>query len=240
MAAGYGRGWVRVSAVVLAMGIAALQAGAAGPAALRVDNLKTPLGLDDGKPSFTWQLDDAARDAKQTAYEVQVATSEAALRAGKADVWDSGRVGGDASINVRYAGPALKASTRYWWRVTVWGANGKAYAASEPVWWETGLMADGWRAGWIGYETAEEAAVRHAPAEWIACPDSATPPKGEGETQRFAFRAVVTLAKPVKRAALYATGEDTVSAWVNGKQVMEARRFRRTSRCRGRSSCARM
>lgn len=221
---------VRGCAAVAAMGIAGLPAYGVGPAALRVDNLTTPLGIDDAKPSFSWQLDDPARGAQQTAYAVQVATSAEGLRAGKADVWDSGRVGGGQSLNVRYAGPALKASTRYWWRVTVWGAHGKAYASSEPAWWETGLMSpaaneDGWPAGWIGYETAEEAAVRHASAEWIASAASGEKPKTDGETQRFAFRAEVTLARPVKRAALYATGEDTVGAWVNGKQVMEAQPF---------------
>ncbi len=142
MTAWYERRWLCAYAMVLAMGITAMRAHAAGPVALRVDNLKTPLGLDDAKPSFSWQLDDPTHGAKQTAYAVQVATSAEGLRAGKADVWDSGRVGGDAAINVRYAGSALKASTRYWWRVTVWGANGKAYASSEPVWWETGLVSE--------------------------------------------------------------------------------------------------
>ncbi|MGA8731509.1 MAG: hypothetical protein WB608_22310, partial [Terracidiphilus sp.] len=48
---------------------------AAGPGELRVDNLKTPLGMDDPAPSFSWQLQDPAQGAKQTAYEVQVASS---------------------------------------------------------------------------------------------------------------------------------------------------------------------
>ncbi len=33
------------------------------------------------------------------------------------------------------------------------------------------------------------------------------------------------LAKPVKHAVLYATGQDTVAAWVNGKQVLEEQPF---------------
>ncbi|HVC48098.1 MAG TPA: family 78 glycoside hydrolase catalytic domain [Terracidiphilus sp.] len=197
-----------------------LKSIAEGPAHLEVDNLRHALGIDDASPSFSWQLDDPTRGARQTGYEVQVATSEAELRAGKADVWVSGRVASGQSLNVKYAGPALKASTRYYWRVKVWGVGGKAYAPDAVNWWETGLMTpDAWRADWIGYETPEEAAVRHARAEWVTVEDAA-PVKGDVE--RIAYRTHVTLAKPVRKAVLYATGEDTVSAWVNGTHAMEA------------------
>jgi len=224
------RGMQRFDAVraVVLLGVLALGAAvqAEGPVRLQVDNLTTPLGIDNQAPNFSWQLEDTARGARQTAYQLQVASSESALRGGHGDVWDSGRVAGDRSLNVRYAGPALKPGTRYWWRVTAWGADGKAYAASAPAWWETGLLApDGWRAAWIGYETAEEAAVRQAPAQWIASPDSAMPPKAGSADQHFAYRTTITLAKPVKRVALYATAQDTVSAWVNGKQTLDAQPF---------------
>ncbi len=65
---------------------------ARGPVELRVDNLKTPLGIDDPAPRFSWQLRDPATGARQTAYEVMVASTTAALTQGKADVWTSGRV----------------------------------------------------------------------------------------------------------------------------------------------------
>ena len=41
-----------------------------GPVELRVDDLKTPLGIDDPAPRFSWQLRDPARGARQAAYEV--------------------------------------------------------------------------------------------------------------------------------------------------------------------------
>ncbi|HUX27357.1 MAG TPA: alpha-L-rhamnosidase N-terminal domain-containing protein, partial [Terracidiphilus sp.] len=195
----------------------------AGPAELRVDNLKTPLGIDDGAPRFSWQLQDAAQGAKQTAYEVMVASRAELLRQGKPDVWDSGRVASGESENVNYAGPALKAASRYFWKVKVWGAATKVYPASAVSWWETGLLKqDAWRAEWIGFETPEEAAVRHAPAKWIINPDAKALAAEKGTEQRFAYRATVTLAKSVRHATLYATGQDSVSAWVNGSQVLEA------------------
>jgi alpha-L-rhamnosidase len=193
----------------------------AGPAALKVDNLVTPLGIDDPAPHFSWQLNDSARGAVQTAYEVQVASSAELLAGGKPDVWDSGRVESGKSIDVPYAGPALSATTRYFWRVKLWGAERKPYAASESSWWETGLMSqNAWRADWIGYETPEEATVRRAGAQWIANPDAKSPEMMKGTEQRFDYRTTITLSKPVRFAALYATGQDTVSAWVNGAHVL--------------------
>lgn len=208
---------------MMAGGMAGMAHGATtGPTELRVDNLPTPLGLDDPMPHFSWQLIDPARGARQTAYQVEVASSEALLRQGKADVWKSSRVAGDQSLNVAYAGPALKASTRYFWRVKVWGADGKAYAASEGSWWETGLMHQAaWRADWIGYETAEENAVRHAASEWVANPDAKALAAEKGSEERFAYRCTAMLTKAVRRATLYATAQDTVSAWVNGTRVLE-------------------
>jgi len=46
-----------------------------GPVELQVDNLKTPLGIDDQLPRFSWQLHDPNRGARQTAYEVIYSTT---------------------------------------------------------------------------------------------------------------------------------------------------------------------
>ena len=213
--------WGLVLSAAAVPAFAQQTATTAGPVELRVDNLKNPLGIDDATPNFSWQLRDAERGAKQTAYQVLVASSPELLAQGRADVWNSGRVASGQSLNVRYGGPALKPSTRYSWGVKLWGANGKAYAASETDWWETGLMSqDAWKAQWIGYETPEEATVRHAPAEWIANPDAKSPAIAKDAEQRFAYRTTITLPQAVKFAALYATGQDTVAAWVNGAHAL--------------------
>ncbi len=194
---------------------------AVGPADLQVDNLKAPLGIDDPAPRFSWQLHDPARGAMQTAYRIMVASRADRLLAGKPDVWDSGRVDSADRIGVPYGGPALKPSTRYYWHIELWGAAGQAYRATPIDWWETGLMnQDAWHAQWIGYETPEEATVRHAPARGSRIPMRSRPEVGNGPEQRFDYRTTVTLAQPVRFAALYATGQDTVAAWINGAQVL--------------------
>ncbi len=209
-----------------ASGLAAATSGASGPVDLRVDNLVTPLGIDDPNPSFSWELRDPSPWAKQTAYQVDVFASPDSFSDIKLAWWSSGRVESAQSLNVRYAGPALKASTRYYWRATVWGAGGKAYPAAQPTWWETGLMnQDAWTANWIGYETAEEAAVRHASAKWIASPDAEALIAEKKMPLKFEYRAAIRIDKPVKSATLYATGQDTVGAWINGEQVLEPSPF---------------
>jgi alpha-L-rhamnosidase len=205
---------------------------------LRVDNLNSPLGIDDPAPRFSWQLSDPARGARQAAYEVEVFSSPALAAANKPD-WSSGRVASDQSLNVRYAGPALVPSHGYTWRVKIWvaHANGgeSGPVASVPISaeskWETGLLRqEAWRADWIGYETAEEDAVRHAAAMWITSPDAEATDNGAASSvgdaeKHIAFRQTVTLDKPVAHAALFATGDDTVSAWINGHQVLTAQEF---------------
>ena len=225
-----------VSGLVLSVTATALEheQGAAEPGPrcrLQVDNLKTPLGIDDPAPKFSWQLHDRARRRETNGVPDSRCTDMEQLLAGNADVWDSGRVASSQSIGVPYAGPALQPSTRYYWRVRLWNAVGKPYPASEPTWWETGLMhEEGWRAQWIGYETAEEAAVRHAAAEWIANPDAKTPGCGNGDEQRFAYRTTITLPQQVRFAALYrdrtghgfSVGERRAGAYGRSTAAVEA------------------
>jgi alpha-L-rhamnosidase len=194
-----------------------------GPVALQVDNLTNPLGIDDPAPRFSWQLQDSARGARQSAYQVQVASSADLLEQNKSDTWNSGVIKSNQSLNVAYAGQALKPSTRYFWRVILLNAAGKPYTQSEIGWWETGLLTqDAWRARWIGFETPEEATVRHASSAWIISPDAKALAQEKQKQQHVAYRKTITLDHPIKFAALFATGQDTVSAWVNGAQVQTA------------------
>jgi alpha-L-rhamnosidase len=193
---------------------------------LRVDDLNAPLGIDDPAPRFSWQLDDPARGAKQAAYQVEVFSSPALASANKPD-WSTGRITSDKSLNVSYAGPELKPSHRYIWRVKVWATHATAPAASTPLTadstWETGLLhQDAWHAEWIGYETPEEDAVRHAPAAWIIATDANLLAADKTPEQKVAYRFNLTLTKPVVSAALHATAQDAVSAWVNGERVLTA------------------
>jgi hypothetical protein len=117
---------------------------------LRTEYLPRPLGIDVRRPRLSWTLESPRNGLTQTAFQVQVASTQAALDSGVPDVWDTGRVASSASVNVEYAGPALRSATRYHWRVRGWDAEGHRSPWSETSWWETGLLeAEEWTAQWI-------------------------------------------------------------------------------------------
>src|SRR6185437_16796744 len=59
----------------------AVAAGAATvkPVNLRCEHLDRPVGIDAVVPRLSWQIQDARRDAMQTAYQIVVASNQGAL-----------------------------------------------------------------------------------------------------------------------------------------------------------------
>jgi alpha-L-rhamnosidase len=192
----------------------------AKPSHLRCDALSQPLGLDTPRPLLSWQLEDSRWSAKQTAYQITVYSKLPSSATVKADVWDSGRISADTSAGVTYGGPALLPEQRYYWRVQAWDKDGHPYPLSDASWWETGLLAQSnWKSQWIGYESPELHSIRESGAPWITNTAAATTAAADTHHD---FRFPFTLDKPVQRAILYTTGQDTAAAWVNGAQVIEA------------------
>ena len=95
----------RSLSVVIAIVLLA-SASAATSVHLRCEYLENPLGIDAASPHLSWQNDSTERDWKQIAYEILVASSDENLRAGKADIWDSGKVDSSESVGIAYHGPA--------------------------------------------------------------------------------------------------------------------------------------
>src|SRR5690606_9669295 len=117
---------------------------------LKTEYTDHPLGIDVTRPRWSWKLESDEREQYQTAYKVQVATSEEKLRADAPDMWDTGKVESGQSVNVVYEGKPLESGQRYYWRVKVWDKHGMPSEWSEPAWWEMGLLdANDWRADWI-------------------------------------------------------------------------------------------
>jgi alpha-L-rhamnosidase len=107
----------------------------------------------------------------QSGYEILVATDVKSLRPSKADAWDSGRINSSGSVNIAYAGAAIRSQQRYFWEVRVWDNKGKL-TTSAPAWFETGLMSPGdWKAQWI---TRKDPAAEQElnTIRWIWLPNS--------------------------------------------------------------------
>ena len=129
-----------------AVGMATSPASAAdpAPAELRTEYAAAPLGLDTAAPRLAWR----SPVARQSAYRIRVATSEADLD--RAPLWDSGKIASVDNVQIAYAGPTLASRQRYWWQVQVWDEGGNATGWSAPAWWEMGLLgASDWQAKWI-------------------------------------------------------------------------------------------
>ena len=121
---------------------------------LRTEYAKNPIGLDEPAPRLSWILHSERRGTMQTAYEIRVAPTEAALAK---PTWTSGKVATQESVNRPYAGPALEPGTRYYWQVRSWSDHSAASDWSIPSFWETGLMSPaGWSASWITPSTSED------------------------------------------------------------------------------------
>jgi alpha-L-rhamnosidase len=135
-----------------------LSSGALTAGYLRCEYSVEPLGVDVPHPRLSWELAVARsadgswpRGQRQTAYQVCVASSEALLREGCPELWDSGKVVSGDTIQVVYAGRELASAQRYWWRVRVWDQDDRPSAWSASATWTMGLLkpAD-WQAQWIG------------------------------------------------------------------------------------------
>ena len=112
---------------------------------LQVEYQERPLGMDESKPRFTWQMlrNSATRGDKQSAYRIQVKDEKQNV------VWDSQKIKSDISIGISYAGKALTARQKYSWQVQVWDQKNRLISANSSF--ETGLLNSGWNdAQWIG------------------------------------------------------------------------------------------
>jgi alpha-L-rhamnosidase len=178
------------------------------PAGLRCEYLNNPLGIDRGNPRLSWKLEaapPAGRGLKQTAFQILVAATEDALRAGRADLWNSGRVASDQSINVVYAGKPLESRQRCWWQVRIWDQKGEASGWSAEAMWSMGLLrADDWKAVWIGLDGGDE-----------------TRPQDPARTRLPArmLRHEFQTSTEIKRASVYLAGLGFFDLYLNGAKV---------------------
>ena len=70
------------------------------------NNAINPLAIDKS-PRFSWQLKSEKNNVSQKAYQILVASTEDKLKKNIGDIWDSGKVNSNQSINVIYKGQKL-------------------------------------------------------------------------------------------------------------------------------------
>jgi alpha-L-rhamnosidase len=165
--------------------------------------LTDPEGIDAVNPKLTWELSGDQRGIIQTAYRIIIASSPDKLKANEGDLWDSGRIGSDRSIQVAYEGKPLKSRMRCYWKVKVWSENGES-DWSEPAKWSMGfLYAKDWQGQWIGFNRA-------------------FPWDDEGMFSRLSaryFRKGFVASKEIRHATVYITGLGLYELYINGQKI---------------------
>ena len=183
--------------------------GAVRPDRMRCEYLENPEAVDVPSPRLSWivRTDSTVYGQCQSGWQVQVASSEELLRRGRADRWDSGRVGGD-SMRVRYGGKPLRSRDACWWRVRVWDAGGRPSAWSAPAHWHMGLLGEAdWQAQWIGAPGQDDGPLS---------PDGTEPPL-PAPLLRKSFG--VAPGRKVVSARVYVTGLGYFELYLNGEKV---------------------
>jgi alpha-L-rhamnosidase len=150
---------------VTPIGAAEAAVGSVSVRDLKANGLIRPLGLD--RPAeLSWTMAGDGKEARQAAYRIHAAASEAALASGPL-LWDSGAVS-TSQANTVWAGPPLSSARRVWWTVRVSDGAGQWSAFATPTWFETGLLTEAdWGADWIEAETSEFRAERLAGLDWL-------------------------------------------------------------------------
>jgi alpha-L-rhamnosidase len=185
------------------------------PVRLTCEYLTDPECIDAKNPRLSWINSDPGyiRNQKQTAWQIRVASTRSGLLLDKADLWNSGKVNSEESVNIIYKGKALTSAQDCWWQVRVWDKDGSVSTWSEPAFWSMGLLnPEDWKAKWIGAPWQGEETLPKPSNPGAILPEKLPPPSPM-------FRKDFKIEKKVTRAVAYVTGLGYFELYLNGKKV---------------------
>ncbi|WP_199271526.1 alpha-L-rhamnosidase C-terminal domain-containing protein [Cellulophaga sp. L1A9] len=112
------------------------------PLGLSVEYIRQPqevLIIDD-KPEFAWELPSTI--VEQSAFQVLVSSSKIAVENNNGDVWDSGKIASNQSIDIEIKGTGLDVGQTYFWKVKVWDEKNTESLYSEFQSFKIGVRKD--------------------------------------------------------------------------------------------------
>lgn len=161
---------------------------------LQVEHLPSPLGIDQEHPRFTWRFETAKQGFKQSAYEIYVNSDSLATQRSEGNLYQKGKIVSDQTL-AHYDGAALKAFTKYFWKVRAWDRQGNVLESPVSS-FETGIMQTAnWKGSWIS--DGQDIHVKPAPY----------------------FRKTFTPSKPIKSARAYVAAAGLYELYLNGKRI---------------------
>lgn len=165
---------------------------------LTCEYLAQPLAVATTEPRLSWISQSSAKNWRQGAYQILVASTPEKLAKNEGDLWDSGKVKSDDSIQIVYKGRSLRSGQACFWKVRTWDAEGNESGWSKPQTWEMGLLqpTDWKNSQWIGGKPGDKLPL---PAPYL----------------RKEFEA----KGKIKRARLHASGLAYAELSLNGKKL---------------------
>ena len=186
---------------------------------IRCDFKVNPTGVGSN-PTFGWILASNFKNQSQTVYHILVADDSQSIENNHGDIWDSGIVSSNQSINVQFSGRELEAGKEYFWKVKMWDKSGVESNWSKTGKFVTSLFDENdWSdAKWIAHEEMGNSEflvpgihpwqkdVKH-----LAKRRPVTP----------YFRKEFITNKKVKSAYIFITGLGHYKAYINGEQISD-------------------
>ena len=171
---------------------------------LQCEMLSNPLGIDVLQPRLSWQIMSNQTELEQTAYHILVASTPEKLEANQADLWDSGKISSNASVNVIYKGKKLDNKDEAYWKVKIWTNKGETNW-SKTAHWSMGILtyADWKSTRWIGYNQL-------FPGDTV------------GQFSKLSARYIrkqINLKKNIKNAKVYIMGMGLYEFYINGEKI---------------------
>jgi len=120
------------------------------PFDLSCEYLGNPIEIDIPNPRLSWILNHEKRNQSQSAYQIIVSSREILSNNGEGDLWNTGKILSQKSINIEYNGEPLKSNCIYYWRVKWWDKEDSESEFSEISYFGTALLDESdWKAKWI-------------------------------------------------------------------------------------------
>jgi len=171
---------------------------------LKCESKIEPIGIDLKNPRLSWIILSDQLNMKQIAYQILVASGKDLLAANKSDLWNSGKVKTDQSVDVKYEGKALKSGLKCYWKVRIWDNKGNVSDWSNLSNWEMGFMNQtDWTGNWISdgkpIPLKDEDFYSNDPAP--------------------IFRKDFSIKGNIKSARLYISGLGYYLPYINGKRI---------------------
>ncbi|MEO8472717.1 MAG: family 78 glycoside hydrolase catalytic domain [Chryseolinea sp.] len=202
---------MRLLLLIFMFAAAHAQTGSLIPESLTCEYMSSPSVVDVLQPRLAWinRATSRKRGQKQTAWQVQVSSSESGLS--NPDLWDSGKTPTDQNDRIVYAGKPMTSRMECWWSVRVWDDEGKVSEWSKPSQWRMGLLnRSDWKAKWIGAPWQGEDALPK--------PRSPTE-RGQSGPPAPLLRKTFNVTKPIARAVAFVTGLGYFEMYANGSKV---------------------